>query len=80
MKADAEAIVKGLNDSGKMKYSIVLKELAVTSDTITKIMKEVNYRDDVAGVITWMHTFSPAKCGFAAQNYCKTFAAFSDTI
>lgn len=61
MKADAEAIVKGLNDSGKMKYSIVLKELAVTSDTITKIMKEVNYRDDVAGVITWMHTFSPAK-------------------
>ena len=61
VKADAEAIVKGLNDSGKMKYSIVLKELAVTSDTITKIMKEVNYRDDVAGVITWMHTFSPAK-------------------
>ncbi|MBU5584847.1 L-arabinose isomerase, partial [Enterococcus sp. S181_ASV_20] len=40
---------------------IVLKELAVTSDTITKIMKEVNYRDEVAGVITWMHTFSPAK-------------------
>ena len=61
VKADAEAIVKGLNDSGKMNYPIVLKELAVTSDTITKIMKEVNYRDEVAGVITWMHTFSPAK-------------------
>ncbi|MCY1053380.1 L-arabinose isomerase family protein, partial [Mammaliicoccus sciuri] len=25
------------------------------------IMKEANYRDDIAGVITWMHTFSPAK-------------------
>jgi len=24
-------------------------------------MKEVNYRDEVQGVITWMHTFSPAK-------------------
>jgi L-arabinose isomerase len=24
-------------------------------------MKEANYRDDVQGVITWMHTFSPAK-------------------
>ncbi len=24
-------------------------------------MKEVNYRDEVAGVIAWMHTFSPAK-------------------
>ncbi|HLQ41075.1 MAG TPA: L-arabinose isomerase [Tetragenococcus sp.] len=61
VKADAQAIVDGLNQSGKMSYPIVLKELAVTADTITKIMKEVNYRDEVAGVITWMHTFSPAK-------------------
>ncbi|MDI5789057.1 hypothetical protein PO124_13425 [Bacillus licheniformis] len=34
-------------------------------------MKEVNYRDEVAGVITWMHTFSPAKCGFAEQIIAK---------
>src|SRR5699024_4391332 len=35
--------------------------LAINSNKITNIMKEANYRDDVAGVITWMHTFSPAK-------------------
>lgn len=61
VRTDAEKIVEGLNNSGKLPYPIVLKELAVTADTITKIMKEVNYRDEVAGVITWMHTFSPAK-------------------
>ena len=54
-------MVKRLNDSGNLPYPVVLQELAVTADTITKIMKEVNYRDEVAGVITWMHTFSPAK-------------------
>lgn len=32
-----------------------------TADGITKFMKEANYNDKVAGVITWMHTFSPAK-------------------
>ena len=57
----AEEMVKSLNDSSKLPYPVVLQELAVTADTITKIMKEVNYRDEVAGVITWMHTFSPAK-------------------
>lgn len=61
VKKNAEEIVNTLNNSGNMPYPLVLKELAVTADTITKIMKEVNYRDEVAGVITWMHTFSPAK-------------------
>lgn len=61
VKMNAQVIVKELNESGKLPYPIVLQELAVTSDKITEIMKEVNYRDEVAGVITWMHTFSPAK-------------------
>ncbi|MDF0480050.1 L-arabinose isomerase [Vagococcus sp. PNs007] len=61
VKDNADKVVNGLNQSGKFAYPIVLKELAVTADTITSLMKEVNYRDEVAGVITWMHTFSPAK-------------------
>ena len=61
VKNNAAVIVESLNNSGKLPYPLVLQELAVTPDTITKIMKEVNYRDDGAGVITWMHTFSPAK-------------------
>ncbi len=62
VKSHAREVVAGLNDSGKLPYPIRLQEeLAVTADAITKIMKEANYRDEVAGVITWMHTFSPAK-------------------
>ncbi|MBC6314789.1 L-arabinose isomerase [Listeria grandensis] len=61
VKKNAEEMVDALNKSGNLPYPLILKELAVTADTITKIMKEVNYRDEVAGIITWMHTFSPAK-------------------
>lgn len=58
----AQEMVDSLNASGNLSYPVVLQEeLAVSADKITKIMKEANYRDEVAGVITWMHTFSPAK-------------------
>lgn len=61
VKKHAEILIGELNESGKLPYPIVLQELAVTADKITKVMKEANYHDEVAGVITWMHTFSPAK-------------------
>lgn len=61
VEKDARKMVDGLNASGKLPYKVVFKLVATTADSITKFMKEVNYNDKVAGVITWMHTFSPAK-------------------
>ncbi|WP_080876085.1 L-arabinose isomerase [Oceanobacillus timonensis] len=61
VKANAQKITDELNESGVLPYPIVLQDLAVNADQITNIMKEVNYRDEVCGVMTWMHTFSPAK-------------------
>lgn len=61
VKKHAEEMTAELNNSGELPYPVVLQELAVSADAITKIMKEINYQDKVAGVITWMHTFSPAK-------------------
>ncbi len=61
VKAHAQTMTDALNNSGVLPYPLVLQDLAVTADKITNLMKEVNYRDEVAGVITWMHTFSPAK-------------------
>lgn len=58
---DAKKIVAGLNEKGNLPYKIVFKQVLTTADEITKFMKEANYQDNVAGVITWMHTFSPAK-------------------
>ena len=61
VKAHAQQMVDALNGSGKFLYPIVLQDLGVNAESITTVMKEINYRDEVAGVITWMHTFSPAK-------------------
>lgn len=62
VKAHAEEMVNYLNENANLPYPIILNEnLATSANTITKIMKEANYRDEVMGVITWMHTFSPAK-------------------
>lgn len=61
VKADAQKMTDALNESGLLPYPIVLQDLAVSADQITYLMKEINYRDEVVGVITWMHTFSPAK-------------------
>lgn len=61
VKSNAQKITDELNDSNVLPYRVVLQDLAVTAEKITELMKEVNYRDEVAGVITWMHTFSPAK-------------------
>jgi len=56
---DAQAMVRGMDGrlSGKLLYKGVVK----TPDEITAIIKEANYRDECAGIITWMHTFSPSK-------------------
>ncbi|MEE0949992.1 MAG: L-arabinose isomerase, partial [Streptococcus equinus] len=62
VKKHAREMVATLNASGNLPYPLVFQEeLAVSADNITKLMKEINYRDEVAGVVTWMHTFSPAK-------------------
>ena len=61
VEKDARKLVDGLNEGGKLDYPVEFKLVATTADSITKFMKEANYNDNVAGVITWMHTFSPAK-------------------
>ena len=65
VKKDSQDIAAALNDSGKLPYPIEFKSLATSADQIKQLMKEVNYNDEVAGVITWMHTFSPAKMWIA---------------
>lgn len=61
VRKHAEEIVNGLNESANLPYPLIFKEVVTTADEIKTVMKEINYQDKVAGVITWMHTFSPAK-------------------
>lgn len=54
-------IVESLNRSGELPYEVVLKPTLITNELIRRTFNEANSDDDCAGVITWMHTFSPAK-------------------
>lgn len=54
-------MVKGLNDSGILPMNVVYKGTANSSKEVLEIFKAANNDAKCAGVITWMHTFSPAK-------------------
>ncbi len=54
-------IVEGLNASGKLPFEVVLKPTLISQASIRKTFNDANNDDLCAGVITWMHTFSPAK-------------------
>ena len=54
-------IVEELNKSGVLPFELVWKPTLITNELIRKTFNEANDDDECAGVITWMHTFSPAK-------------------
>ncbi len=54
-------MVKGLNDSGILPIKVVYKGTANSSAEISAIMRAANGDTKCVGMITWMHTFSPAK-------------------
>ncbi len=42
-------------------YPLIYKVTAMSNAQIAQIIKEANYDDTCAGIITWCHTFSPSK-------------------
>ena len=61
MAEHSHKIVEGLNQSGILPYEVVWKPTLITNALIRKTFEEANMDESCAGVITWMHTFSPAK-------------------
>lgn len=57
----SQIIVEKLNASGILPYEVVWKPTMITNEVIRKTFHEANADEECAGVITWMHTFSPAK-------------------
>ncbi len=62
---DSEEIVKGLNSSMKVPVKIVFKPVVKTPDEILSICIQANSNKNCIGLMTWMHTFSPAKMWIA---------------
>lgn len=54
-------MVAGLNASGKLPYEVVVKPTLLDPASIRKCFNDANADETCAGIITWMHTFSPAK-------------------
>lgn len=54
-------IVQALNQCEHIPVTIVLKAVVTTPDEIYNTIREANDAKNCVGIITWMHTFSPAK-------------------
>ncbi|MFT4106917.1 MAG: L-arabinose isomerase [Lacrimispora sp.] len=54
-------IVERLNACGRLSFEVVLKPVLIDNISIRSLFNQANGDEECAGVITWMHTFSPAK-------------------
>lgn len=59
--ANAQEMVSYLNASEKIPVHIIWKPTVKSTEEITATLREANASSSCIGVITWMHTFSPAK-------------------
>ncbi|MDO5292862.1 MAG: L-arabinose isomerase [bacterium] len=57
----AKIMVAELNKSGVLPYEVIWKPTLITNELIRRTFNEANTNPECAGIITWMHTFSPAK-------------------
>ena len=61
----AEQIVAGLNASGTLPAQLVLKPTVTDPEGILALCRQANNDPRCAGLVTWMHTFSPARMWIA---------------
>jgi L-arabinose isomerase len=61
----SQEMAQCMTQSGRLPVRIIFKPVVTTSDAITEICREANNAQSCIGLITWMHTFSPAKMWIA---------------
>lgn len=61
VRTQSQEVCSLLNNSGDLPLSIELRPVLTDSSSIAESMALANNDPEVVGVITWMHTFSPAK-------------------
>lgn len=74
----AAKMAEQLNASGNLPCKVVYKVTAKTPEEISKVIREANYEDKCAGIITWCHTFSPSKMWIdGLKNLQKPYCHFA---
>lgn len=61
----SRAIAQALDEAAAIPVRVVFKPVVKTPDEIRQICREANNAERCVGLITWMHTFSPAKMWIA---------------
>lgn len=61
VEAHSKQMVDALNQTEQIPCRIVFKPVLTNQEAITKLCLEANSAENCIGLITWMHTFSPAK-------------------
>jgi len=57
----AEEIAAALSRSSSIALKVVAKPVLTTPDAVTQLCTDANASPRCAGIVAWMHTFSPAK-------------------
>ncbi|MDT0690538.1 L-arabinose isomerase [Salegentibacter sp. F188] len=68
---NSKEIVEGLNGSSQIPLKIVHKDTVKTPAEITDLCLQANTNKNCIGIVTWMHTFSPAKMWISGLNILK---------
>ncbi len=75
VESNSKEVTAGLDGAINSPVKIVFKSVLTTSEAITNICLEANSAARCIGLITWMHTFSPAKMWIAGlKSLSKPFA------
>jgi L-arabinose isomerase len=64
----SQQIAKGINATGSIPVTIVYKPIVKSGEEIYATLAEANNAENCIGIITWMHTFSPAKMWIRGLN------------
>jgi len=69
--ADAQQVAGALNADGVIPVDVVWKPTVKTPDEVYAMCRDANADETCIGLITWMHTFSPAKMWIAGLTALK---------
>ena len=61
VEANSRQMAKGLADSKHISAQVMFKGVVKTPEEIVQVCRDANSDNHCAGLILWMHTFSPAK-------------------
>jgi len=65
-------IAAALGTSTHVPVQVIFKPVLTTPDAIRELCLEANSAKDCVGLITWMHTFSPAKMWIAGLSLLRS--------